>query len=119
MDRKRFGSAVNVATRSGIAPVLRRSGKTAVVHMRWACPKFLRQTFHEYARVSIGQSVWAQAFYKQQRLRGHSHHQAIRTLAYRWIRVLYACWNNRTVYDEALYLRQLATRGPTLATAAP
>ncbi len=118
-DRKRFGSAVNVATRSGIAPVLRRSGKTAVVHMRWACPKFLRQTFHEYARVSIGQSEWARAFYKQQRARGHSHHEAIRTLAYRWIRVLYACWNNRTVYDEALYLRQLATRGSTLATAAP
>jgi transposase len=117
-DQNRFHSAVNVATRSGIAPVLRRSGKTATVHMRWACPKFLRQTFHEYARVSIGYSVWARAFYKQQRARGHSHHEAIRTLAYRWIRVLYACWKNHTAYDETRYLRQLTTRGSTLVIAA-
>lgn len=117
-DRARFDSAVDVATRSGIAPVLRRSGKTATVHMRWACPKFVRQTFHEYARVSIGHSLWARAFYKQQRARGHGHHQAIRTLAYRWIRVLYACWNDRTTYDETRYLQQLARRGSTLANAA-
>ncbi|HEX9982279.1 MAG TPA: IS110 family transposase [Thermoanaerobaculia bacterium] len=117
-DRNRFDSAVDVATRSGIAPVLRRSGKTATVHMRWACPKFLRQTFHEYARVSIGYSAWARAFYKQQRARGHGHHEAIRTLAYRWIRLLYACWKNRTAYDEARYLQQLARRGSTLANAA-
>jgi transposase len=117
-DRNRFQSAVNLATRSGIAPVLRRSGKTATVHMRWACPKFLRQTFHEYARVSIGYSVWARAFYKQLRARGHSYHAAIRTLAYRWIRVLYACWKNHTAYDESRYLQQLAMRGSTLAIAA-
>lgn len=117
-DRARFDSAVDVATRSGIAPVLRRSGKTATVHMRWACPKFLRQTFHEYARVSIGHSVWARAFYTQQRARGHGHHEAVRTLAYRWIRILYACWNNRTIYDESRYLQQLARRGSTLANAA-
>jgi transposase len=117
-DRNRFDSAAAVATRSGIAPVLRRSGKTATVHMRWACPKFLRQTFHEYARVSIGQSIWARAFYKQQRARGHGHHEAIRTLAYRWIRVLYACWKNRTPYDETRYLQQLARRGSPLSKAA-
>lgn len=117
-DRNRFDSAVSVATRSGIAPVLRRSGKTATVQMRWACPKFLRQTFHEYARVSISQSAWARAFYKQQRARGHRHHQAIRTLAYRWIRILYACWKNRIPYDETRYLQQLARRGSPLAKAA-
>jgi transposase len=117
-DRERFDSAVNVATRCGIAPVLRRSGKTSTVHMRWACPKFMRQTFHEYARVSIGHSIWARAFYIQQRATGHTYHEAIRTLAYRWIRVLYACWKNRTVYDEARYLQQLARRGSTLGKAA-
>jgi transposase len=117
-DRTRFDSAISVATRSGIAPVLRRSGKTATVHMRWACPKFLRQTFHEYARVSINQSVWAGAFYKLQRARGHAHHQAIRTLAYRWIRILYACWKSGTAYDEARYLRQLTRRDSPLANIA-
>jgi len=117
-DRQRVESAASIATRSGIAPVLRRSGKTATVHMRWACPKFLRQTFHEYARVSIGYSVWARAFYKQQRARGHGQHEAIRTLAYRWIRILYACWKNRIAYDESRYLKQLAARGSSLTSAA-
>jgi transposase len=117
-NRNRFDGALDVATRSGIAPVLRRSGKTATVHMRWACPKFLRQTFHEYARVSIGYSVWARAFYKQQRARGHGHHEAIRTLAYRWIRILFACWKHGTAYDETHYLQQLARRGSPLAAAA-
>jgi hypothetical protein len=101
-----------------MAPVLRRSGKTALVQMRWACPHFLRQTFHEFARVSIGQSAWARAFYKQQRARGHGHHQAIRTLAYRWIRILYTCWKNSVPYDEGRYLQQLARRGSPLANAA-
>ena len=114
-NRARFDSAASVAAQSGIAPVLRRSGKTATVQMRWACPKFLRQTFHEYARVSIGHSTWARTFYKQQRARGHTHHQAIRTLAYRWIRILYACWNSGTVYDENCYLKRLAKRGSPLA----
>lgn len=118
-DRRRYQRADDVSTRCGIAPVLRRSGKTATVHMRWACPKFLRQTFHEYARVSIGHSVWARAFYNQQRARGNSQHQAIRSLAYRWIRILYACWTSRTPYDEARYLRQLLAKGSTLVTAAP
>jgi transposase len=117
-DRQRVDSAASIAIRSGIAPVLRRSGKTATVHMRWACPKFLRQTFHEYARVSIGYSAWARAFYEQQRARGHGQHEAIRTLAYRWIRILYACWKNQTTYDETRYLQQLARRGSSLATAA-
>jgi transposase len=117
-DRNRFESAVSIATRSGIAPVLRRSGKTAVLPMRWAYPHFLRETFHEFARVSIGQSAWARAFYKLQRARGHGHHEAIRTLAYRWIRILYTCWKNSVPYDEARYLQQLARRGSPLANAA-
>ncbi|HVE69818.1 MAG TPA: IS110 family transposase [Thermoanaerobaculia bacterium] len=117
-DRNRFDSAAAVAAFTGIAPVLRRSGNSVTVQMRWACPKFIRQTFHEFARVSIGQSAWARAFYKQQRARGHGQHQAIRTLAYRWIRIVFACWNNRTTYDESRYLQQLASRGSALVKAA-
>lgn len=113
-NRDRYLSAVDMSTSSGIAPVLRRSGQSTVVQMRWACPKFLRQTFHEFARLSIGQSLWARAFYDQQRQRGHSHHQAIRALAYRWIRILFVCWKNRTAYDEKKYLEQLRRRGSPL-----
>ena len=53
---------------SGIAPVIVRSGRTQYwVHFRWACPKFLRQSFHEFAECSIPQCDWARKFYRSQR----------------------------------------------------
>lgn len=55
-DRSRFAEAREVAQWSGIAPVLKRSGNTTVVQARRACPMFVKQTFHEYARLSVGQS---------------------------------------------------------------
>jgi len=113
--RDRYDTAVEIAERSGIAPVMRRSGKSVLVEMRWACPKFMRQSFHEFARASIGQSVWAGAFYRHLRARGVGTHSAIRTLAYRWIRILYACWKQHRPYDEVFYLRQLARRGSPIA----
>jgi len=36
------------------------------VHVRWACPHFLRQTFHEWAGHSIGFCDWARAYYQLQ-----------------------------------------------------
>src|ERR1017187_2881743 len=42
-----------------------------------ACPKFVRQTFHEVALHSIGFSEWARAYYDEQRARGKSHHAAV------------------------------------------
>ncbi len=50
------------------------------VHFRWACPKFLRQTFHEWAAHSIPYSAWAQAYYQQQIAKGNGHHAAVRSL---------------------------------------
>jgi hypothetical protein len=65
-----------------LSPVTERSGKSCWVHKRWACPKFLRQSFHGYAGQSIRGSAWARAFYQQQRQRGNGNHAAIRTLAF-------------------------------------
>jgi transposase len=62
-QRERFGSAREVQSFSGIAPVTESSGKTKWVHFRWACPKFLRQSFHEWAGHSIAYSAWACAYY--------------------------------------------------------
>jgi transposase len=116
-DRDRYTQAVELAQLSGIAPVTRRSGASMVVHSRWACPKFIKQTFQEYARVSIGASEWARAFYRDRRARGHSHQAAVRALAYRWIRIMFRCWKDRSRYDEQLYQRSLAQRGSPLAAA--
>jgi transposase len=69
-QRERYRCADELQTYSGIAPVTERSGKRKWVHFRWACPKFLRQSFHEWAGHSIAQSAWARAYYQQQRDRG-------------------------------------------------
>lgn len=118
-DRDRFESAASVQRYSGIAPVTEESGKMRWVHFRWAAPKFIRQTFHEFAGQSIRSSVWARAYYEQMRERGKGHHAAVRSLAFKWIRILWRCWQDRTPYDEARYLDALRKRGSALVARIP
>jgi transposase len=113
-DRERFNNVLEPLSFFGIAPVTERSGKSTFVHFRWACPKFLRQTFHEFARCSVFFCDWAAAFYDQQRARGKDHHAAVRALAYKWIRILFCCWKTRQPYDPERYLSSLAQRGSPL-----
>jgi transposase len=117
-QRERYASAEEVQTYSGIAPVMKRSGKKKWVHFRWACPKFVRQSFHEWAGHSIAHSQWARSYYQQQRKRGKGHHAAVRGLAFKWIRIVFRCWKDRAVYDESRYLTTLAKRNSPL-TAVP
>ena len=106
-DRERFDSADSMQKYSGIAPVTRASGKSKNVTRRLACPKFLLQTFHEFANCSRRSSIWAQAYYEMLREHGKAHHTAIRSLAFKWIRIMYRCWQERTKYDELKYLKAL------------
>lgn len=113
-DRDRHPSAQDVQTYAGIAPVIERSGKQCWTHWRWNCPKFMRQTFHEFAKNSIPYSAWAKAYYELQKKRGKGHNAAIRSLAFKWIRVIHRCWRDRTPYDESLYLQTLKQHGSEL-----
>src|SRR5438105_593772 len=56
----------------------------------------LRDEVHEFAGESVCFCPWAGAYYQQQLRKGNSHHQALRSLAFKWIRVIYRCWQNRT-----------------------
>jgi transposase len=106
-DRSRYTSALQLQQYSGIAPVKEQSGKTEVTHWRWHCPKFLRQSFHEFAGCSIPQSRWAKAYYDEQIARGKPHHRVVRALAYKWQRIMFRCWQNHEPYDEERYLAAL------------
>ena len=77
------------------------------MHWRYRAPTFLRQTFVEWAGETIPRSFWAKAFYQQQRVKCLSHQSALLALAFKWIRILFRCWQNRTPYDEATYLLAL------------
>jgi transposase len=109
-NRERFESASQAQCFVGIAPVKEASGNTQFVHMRWACPKFQRQTFHEWAACSIPHCGWAKAYYDVMRERGKKHHTAVRALAFKWMRILYRCWKDRQPYKEEVYLASLAKR---------
>jgi transposase len=113
-QRERYASAAAIQKYVGIAPVTERSGNKCWVHWRLQCPTFLRQTFVEWTAQSIPYSYWARAFYEQQRAKGSSHQAALRALAFKWIRILYRCWQDHTPYDEATYLNALKRRGSPL-----
>lgn len=96
---------------TGVAPVTRQSGKQRTVHFRWVRPKFVHQTFVEFAKCSIPQCEWAQLLYQHLVLKGKSRWMAIRIIAFKWIRILWRCWKNNTLYDETRYVRSLQKRG--------
>ena len=113
-DRDRYESAEHVQSYSGIAPVTRRSGQSRVVTRRRACPKFLKQTFHEFADHARLWSPWSRAFYSMKRAGGMKHHAAVRALAFKWIRILFQVWKTRSTYSEAQYLEHLKKKNSPL-----
>ncbi len=115
-DRERFDSAENLQRYTGIAPVTKQSGGTCYIHRRYLCPKYHRQSFHEYAKESVLWCRWAAAFYLSQRTKGKSHHTAVRALAYKWQRVIFRCWITHIPYSDRTY--EAALRKANSPTAA-
>jgi transposase len=111
--RERFESAQAIASFAGIAPVKQASGQQLWIHWRWACPKFIRQTFHEWAGCSIRTCGWPRQHYDQQRHKGKGHHAAIRSVAFKWIRIFFRCWRDRVPYSEETYLKARQPHAPT------
>ena len=68
-------------------------------------PCHLRQQLP--AQLTVGGKVYADA-----RRRGKHHPHAVRILARAWLRVIWACWHNDTIYNPARHgaERRLAAR---------
>jgi transposase len=117
-DRSRFGSSLEVAEYAGIAPVTERSGKKTWVHRRFACARFVKQSFHEFAAESTLFCDWARYYYDQKRKRGNRiiPHPAP---AHRWIRIIYRCWKDRIPYEEDKYMKVLRQRKPDWLQSSP
>jgi transposase len=113
-DPTRYSSAASLQCASGIAPITEQSGKRKYAVARWACTKFLRQTFHELAGLSITKSRWAKAYYNQQLAKGKSANTAKRALAYKWQRIIYRCWQTGQPYNEDQYIERLKATGSPL-----
>jgi len=114
-ERERYENTASLQSFSGIAPVTKQSGRSCNIHRRYRCPVFMKQTFHEYARESVRHSRWAAAHYQQQRQKGSGHHAAVRSLAYKWQRIIWKCWQTRTLYKEETYEAALKKSSSPLA----
>ena len=110
-QRERYPANTNLQCYTGVAPVTKRSGGSCYIHRRYLCPKFNRQSFHEYAKESVLWCRWAAAYYLQQRSKGCSHHTSVRALAFKWQRVIWKCWQDRTPYRDELYEAALRRSG--------
>ena len=110
IDRSKFSSSEDIQKWSGVAPITMQSGQMKVTLFRYACPKYIRQSFVEFAGCSVDYSMWAKAFYQIQREKGKSYQSTVRALAFRWIRIIYKCWKENKPYDELTYLKSLQKR---------
>ena len=115
-DCARYARTEDLLPYAGIAPVTERSGQTSWGHWRYSCPKFLRQSFVAWAEESIRHSFWASAFSRSHRVKGKSHQRAVRAVAFKWMRIVFRCWQTRKPYDEAKYLLALKAKGSPLLT---
>lgn len=114
VNRERYHCASDLQKYAGIAPVTEQSGQKKWTHWRYSCPTFLRQTFVEWAGLTIRYSFWAKAYYDQQISKGKPHNTVIRALAFKWIRIAFRCWKDNKPYDESTYLKALKKRGSPL-----
>jgi len=112
-DRSRYPEASSLQKLSGIAPVREKSGARQWVHWRWNAPKFLRQSFHEWAGQTVVWSAWSKEYYRRQQRTGKGHHAILRALAFKWQRILWKCWITRQAYREEFYLATLQKRRST------
>jgi transposase len=114
-QRDRFQNATEVARFYGIAPVTLQSGNSKTVKMRYRCPKFGRQTFHENAACAARSETWAANFSAQHKQpHDDKHHQACRALAFKLIRLYFACWKQPQPYQSHRYLSALEKHGSPL-----
>jgi transposase len=113
--RDRFADAGAMQRYFGVAPVTEKSGGRVWVHWRWNAPVFVRQTLVEWAGQTVVYSAWAKAYYEQQRSKRVGHWAILRSLAFKWLRILWRCWQKSEAYEEEKYLRQLEQRRSPIA----
>jgi transposase len=107
-DRQRFPTPASLQALAGTCPVTDQSGKSKKIKFRTACDHEFRQICQQWARHSLDQSVWANAYWHQVRPRCHSDQHAFRCLANRWVAVAWKLWQTGQPYDQTYHLQQRA-----------
>jgi transposase len=114
--KSRWESFHHLQAEAGVVPVTKASGKSRVVQFRFSCNKILRYAAYWLAFVSLNRSEWANTYYRNQRAKGHSHHQALRALGAKWLKIIFVMWRNHKAYDENYHLANITRQKMRQAT---
>lgn len=109
-------NAEEMAARAGIVPVPSSTGTNNGKRniSRFACNKFLKQTFTEFIDRLRVWNPWTRARYHQLKQQGNKHFTALRKIARSWIRILFKIWNDNKAYDDEKYTTNILKRNPDL-----
>ncbi len=105
--QSRWESFRHLQAEAGVVPVTKSSGKSRHVQFRFSCNKQMRYAAYWFAFVSLNQSEWANAYYRDQRAKGHSHPQALRALGAKWLKIIFVMWRDHKPYDENYHLANI------------
>lgn len=106
--KDRWNSFRHLQAEAGTVPVTKSSGKSRVVQFRYACKKHLRYAMYWFAFNSLKRCEWANKYYRDQRAKGHSNHQALRALGAKWLKIIFVLWRDHRPYDENYHLANIA-----------
>jgi transposase len=106
--KSRWQSFRHLQAEAGGVPVTKASGKIRVVQFRFACNKLLRYASYWFSFNSLNRCEWANKYYRDQRRKGHSHHQALRALGAKWLKIIFVMWRDHKPYDENYHLANIA-----------
>jgi transposase len=104
-DPNRFESVEEARALMGTGPVTKSSGKSRVILFRRGCWKFARRTLHLFADMTRTRCAWAKEFYQRQRAAGKKHHMALRALAHKWTKIIWALVRTGQPYKEAIFVQ--------------
>jgi transposase len=87
---------------AGVAPVIKRSGKSCIVVRRQACHDRLANALYHWSRVAVQHDPRSRAKYAELRKRGCTHGRALRSVADRNLSVACAMLKTGTLFDPSL-----------------
>jgi transposase len=106
-NRELYADPAQVQAYTGVAPIIKRSGKMSRVVFRFACNKTHRDTLTWFAFCSMPHCSWAREFYDRKREEGKRHYEACRLLAFKWVRIIFQLWKHGHRYNEEVHVGYL------------
>ncbi len=87
--RSRYSRPADIQALAGTCPITIQSGKKKAVKFRRACNHEFRHTAQCFALTSVSRSTWIATYFYQAKERGLSNSQAYRSLANRWLAIIW------------------------------